>query len=138
MSALPDDRLDPQRDAFERLLADYRPLPGIIDEMMDADGQVRPHWQPFLAFLASLGPVVANRRNAVADGYLRDAGVFYRVYEDPSGAERPWPLSHVPLIMQPAEWESLKAGLIERAQLLELVLADVYGAREIVRNGQLP
>ena len=62
---------------------------GIFDEMMDADGRVRPHWRPFLAMLASLGGEEINRRFAVADRYLRDSGVFYRVYEDPAGAERP-------------------------------------------------
>ena len=138
MSAVSDDRLDPQRDVFERFLAEYRPLPAIFDEMMDADGQVRPHWQPFLAFLASLGTEETNRRFAVADTYLRDSGVFYRVYEDPAGAERPWPLSHVPLIMHPAEWEALRAGLVQRAQLLERVLADVYGEGRIVNEGLLP
>jgi uncharacterized circularly permuted ATP-grasp superfamily protein/uncharacterized alpha-E superfamily protein len=138
MAVLSDNRSEPDRDAFERLLADYRPLPGIFDEMMEADGQVRPHWQPFLAFLASLGTEEINRRWAVADGYLRDSGVFYRVYEDPSGAERAWPLSHVPLIVDPAEWEALKAGLVQRARLLELVLADVYGEGKIVRDGHLP
>ena len=40
-----------------------------------------------------------NRRFAAADRHLRDSGVFYRVYEDPAGAERPWPLSHVPLLI---------------------------------------
>jgi hypothetical protein len=40
----------------EPLLADYRPLPGIFDEMVDRDGRVRAHWQPLLAMLARLGP----------------------------------------------------------------------------------
>ena len=88
--------------------------------------------------LASLGAEEINRRFAVADRYLRDSGVFYRVYEDPAGAERPWPLSHMPLIINPAEWAALKSGLIQRAELLELVLADAYGAATIVRDGLVP
>src|SRR5580693_5087457 len=88
---------------LERLLAGYRPLAGIFDEMMDQDRQVRPHWRPFLAMLASLGGEEINRRFAVADRYLQDSGVFYRVYGDPAGAERPWPLSHLPFIINPAE-----------------------------------
>src|SRR5262249_54966908 len=39
-----------------------------------------------------------------ADRHLRDSGVFYRVYEDAAGAERPWPLSHVPLLIDGAQW----------------------------------
>jgi uncharacterized circularly permuted ATP-grasp superfamily protein/uncharacterized alpha-E superfamily protein len=69
---------------------------------------------------------------------LHDSGVFYRVYEDASGAERPWPLSHVPLLINGSEWQTLKAGLIQRAELLEAVLADAYGPANLVRDGKLP
>jgi uncharacterized circularly permuted ATP-grasp superfamily protein/uncharacterized alpha-E superfamily protein len=138
MAARSDTIVDAHPDGLERLLSGYAPLAGIFDEMMDAGGQVRPHWRPFLAMLASLGTDEINRRFAVADRYLHDSGVFYRVYEDPAGAERPWPLSHMPLIIDPAEWSTLKAGLIQRADLLELVLADAYGPARIVRDGLVP
>lgn len=121
-----------------QLLAGYRPLPGVFDEMMDRDGELRAHWLPFLTKLAGLGEEEINRRRAAADRHLRDSGVFYRVYEDPAGAERPWPLSHVPLIIDAGEWEQLKTGLAQRATLLEAVLADVYGPADLVRQGRLP
>src|SRR6516165_10646521 len=121
-----------------RLVAGYAPLPGIFDEMMDADGRVRPHWHLFLARLAALGPEEISRRFAAADRHLRDSGVFYRVYEDPAGGERPWPFSHVPLILDGAEFLELKQGLVQRAQLLEAVLADVYGPARLVCEGWLP
>ena len=133
-----DSALAPQTSSPEQFVAGYRPLPGIFDEMMDADGRVRPHWQPFLSMLAALGAEEISRRFAAADRYLHDSGVFYRVYEDPAGAERPWPLSHVPLLIEPAEWHALEAGLIQRAELLETVLADVYGPAQLVRDGRLP
>src|SRR6516162_8956124 len=139
-----DSRMVGQRDsAFERddvepLLSGYRPLPGIFDEMVDRDGRVRAHWQPLLAMLARLGPKELSRRFAAADRHLRDSGVFYRVYEDASGVERPWPLSHVPLLIDGSQWQALKAGLVQRAQLLEAVLADAYGPANLVREGRLP
>ncbi|MEA2949308.1 MAG: hypothetical protein QOI40_4638, partial [Alphaproteobacteria bacterium] len=120
------------------LLSGYRPLPGIFDEMVDRDGRVRAHWRPLLAMLASLGPKELNRRFTAADRHLHDSGVFYRVYEDPAGGRRPWPLSHVPLLIDAAEWETLKAGLVQRAELLEAVLADAYGPANLVREGRLP
>lgn len=130
-----DDELN---GAVARLLADYRPLPDIYDEMMDRRGGVRSHWRPFLQRLASLGPDEIERRFAIADRYLRDSGVFHRVYEDPTGVERAWPSSHVPLMIEPTDWEALKAGLVQRARLLEAVLADAYGAANLVRRGRLP
>jgi uncharacterized circularly permuted ATP-grasp superfamily protein/uncharacterized alpha-E superfamily protein len=138
MAVLSDSAVEPPRNGLEHLLSRYRPLAGIFDEMVDSEGQVRPHWRPFLAMLASLGAEEINRRFAVADRYLQDSGVFYRVYGDPAGAERPWPLSHMPLIIDPTEWAALKSGLIQRAELLELVLKDAYGPATIVRDGLVP
>ena len=105
MAARPD--IAAQQETVERLLSGYKPLPGTFDEMMDRDGRVRAHWQPLLTLLAALGEKEIHRRFAAADRHLRDSGVFYRVYEDPSGAERPWPLSHVPLLIEPAQWQTL-------------------------------
>ncbi|MET0922493.1 MAG: circularly permuted type 2 ATP-grasp protein [Xanthobacteraceae bacterium] len=136
MAARPDSAA--QQETVERLLSGYKPLPGTFDEMMDRDGRVRAHWQPLLTLLAALGEKEIHRRFAAADRHLRDSGVFYRVYEDPSGAERPWPLSHVPLLIEPAQWQTLKAGLVQRAELLEAVLADSYGSAALVRGGRLP
>jgi uncharacterized circularly permuted ATP-grasp superfamily protein/uncharacterized alpha-E superfamily protein len=133
-----DTIVEPQTAGLEQFVANYRPLPGIFDEMMDGDGRVRAHWLPFLTMLAGLGADEINRRFAAADRYLRGSGVFYRVYEDSAGIERPWPLSHVPLIVEPSEWRDLEAGLIQRANLLEAILADAYGPAELSREGRLP
>ena len=133
-----DQTVDARAGDIERILSGYRPLPGIFDEMMDPLGRPRPHWQSFLRMLAGLGTDEINRRFSAADRHLRESGVFYRVYEDPAGAERPWPLSHVPLIIAATEWEALRAGLIQRAELLEAVIADSYGAAKLVTEGRLP
>jgi hypothetical protein len=128
----------PPNAELQAFVAAYRPPHGVFDEMMDVDGRVRAHWQPFLATLAALGSDEINRRFAAADRYLRDSGVFYRVYEDSAGIERPWPLSHVPLVIEPGEWRQLEAGLIQRAELLEAVLADSYGPGTLTRDGRVP
>jgi uncharacterized circularly permuted ATP-grasp superfamily protein/uncharacterized alpha-E superfamily protein len=138
MSVQPNTAVEPQNPGLESLISGYRPLAGVFDEMMDGDGRVRPHWQPFLTMLAALGGDEINRRFAAADRYLRDSGVFYRVYEDATGIERPWPLSHIPLIIDAGEWRQLEAGLIQRAELLEAVLADSYGPGTLTRDGRLP
>lgn len=138
MVAQLDNTVESQSAGLEQFVAGYRPIAGVFDEMMDGDGRVRAHWQPFLAMLAALGSDEINRRFAAADRYLRDSGVFYRVYEDAAGIERPWPLSHIPLLIEPAEWRQLEAGLIQRAQLLEAVLADAYGPASLAAEGRLP
>ena len=138
MAAHLDTIVEREAAGLDQFVASYRPLPGIFDEMMDGDGRVRAHWRPFLSMLAGLGAEEINRRGAAADRYLRGSGVFYRVYEDAAGSERPWPLSHVPLIIEPAEWKQLATGLIQRAELLEAILADAYGPARLGRDGRLP
>jgi uncharacterized circularly permuted ATP-grasp superfamily protein/uncharacterized alpha-E superfamily protein len=133
-----DTAVEPSNTALEPFVAGYQPLPGVFDEMMDGDGHVRAHWQPFLGMLAALGSDEINRRFAAADRYLRDSGVFYRVYEDAASIERPWPLSHIPLLIESGEWRQLQAGLVQRAELLEAVLKDCYGPGTLTRDGRLP
>ncbi len=133
-----DSSVEQPNAGLKQFVSGYRLLPGVFDEMMDDDGRVRPHWQPFLSTLAALGDDEINRRFSAADRYLRDSGVFYRVYEDAAGLERPWPLSHIPLIIEPTEWKELRTGLVQRAQLLEAVLADTYGPATLTAEGRLP
>ena len=71
MAAHPDTIVDRETPSLgqdlEAFVASYRPLPGVFDEMMDGDGRVRAHWQPFLGRLAALGADEINRRFAAAD-----------------------------------------------------------------------
>jgi uncharacterized circularly permuted ATP-grasp superfamily protein/uncharacterized alpha-E superfamily protein len=135
MSALTEPAA-PSQPAW--LLADYHPLPGVRDEMMTAQGEVRAPWRDLLTGLAALGREELDRRFAAAGRYLHDSGVFYRVYEDDAGVERPWPLAPIPLIIAREEWEPLQTALVERAHLMEAVIADVYGAGRLFRDRLLP
>ena len=76
MTAQPDNAAQPAANGLARLLAGYRPLAGIHDEMMGADGNIRTHWRPFLEMLAALGPDEINKRFAAADRYLRNSGAL--------------------------------------------------------------
>lgn len=117
---------------------DYRALPGIADEMVDTAGNVRAVWQPLLSALARMTAHERGERFARADRYLRDAGVFYRAYGAQGSAERPWPISHVPVLIAETEWEVLAEGLKQRAELLEKIVADIYGTNDLVREGFVP
>jgi len=88
--------------------------------------------------LDGLKPDEVNRRFARADRYLADAGVFYRLYDGGGTTERQWPLSHLPLILQDGEWQTIASGLTQRADLLEALCADLYGDNRMVAEGLLP
>ena len=97
-----------------------------------------PHWGSLLASLAALGPSELQRRFATADRYLREAGVFYRVYGEAGGSERPLELAHMPLVLPSDEWQRITEGLVERAEVLEEVLRDLYGEQRLIADGALP
>ncbi len=120
-----------------RLLDGYVPLADAYDELMAPDGDVRPHWRELVDSFSALGVSELRRRFGAADRHLRDAGVFHRVYGSDEG-ERIWPLNHVPLVIDPAEWKMLEAGIAQRAELLEALMADFYGPANLVRGGHIP
>ncbi len=120
------------------LLEDYKPLPGAYDECIDDDGHVRPAYQALLSRWDHRDPAMLEAQRNGAVRYLRDNGVAHRVYGDDLSMERPWPLSDVPLVIDPDEWEALSKGLIQRAELLEAVVSDIYGPQTLVRDGVLP
>lgn len=119
-------------------LGQYRPLAGVPDEMVDADGRIRPLWQPFAAHLGAMSEAELLQRTARADQYLLDSGVFYRQYGAGQSTERPWPLSHVPVLIDEDDWSAIAAALVQRADLLEALMADLYGANRLVAEGHLP
>ncbi len=121
-----------------RFTVDYRPISGVFDEMISAPGVLRPHCEAFVRELESLGPHEFASRRDHARRAIRENGVTYNVYGDPQGADRPWELDLVPLLIAHDDWATLEKGLIQRTRLLNLILRDIYGAQDLLRRGLLP
>ncbi len=121
-----------------RLFEGYHPLDGVYDEMLTAAGGLRPHCEGFVRSLESLGRHEFTSRWEGARRSIRENGVTYNVYGDPQGVDRPWELDMVPLLISPAEWARLEAGLVQRTRLLNLILADLYGPQTLLGAGLLP
>ena len=130
-----DTAADPMMSA---ILAGYAPQPGVADELFDAEGRMRPVWSEFIGQLAALTPDEVEARFARGDQYLRDAGVYFRLYSGGPVQDREWPLSHVPVLISEQEWSVICDGLTQRAELLERVMADLYGPGQLVADGDLP
>ena len=107
-------------------------------ESIDRHGVPRPHWVPLLDSLRDIGTPELLRRWGDAKQLIRENGVTYNVYGDPQGMIRPWQLDPIPLLIPPPEATELERGLIQRAQLLERILADVYGPQRLLKDGLLP
>lgn len=132
-------KVEPARkEPIAQLIAGYRTSETIPDELLGPGRAIRPVWRGFLEALAAMKPQELSERMARGDQYLRDAGVFYRQYGRDEAVERDWPLSHIPVLIDEAEWTSLEAGLVQRADLLEMIVADIYGENRLVTDGHLP
>jgi uncharacterized circularly permuted ATP-grasp superfamily protein/uncharacterized alpha-E superfamily protein len=130
------NRARPGQRRVAQWTRDYVRLPGIPDEFLARDGTPRAVWTRFLDAFAALGPAEIERRFGTADRHLREAGVSYRAPGE--SADRLWPLSHLPLLIDEADWQHLSAGIAQRAQLLELALRDLYGEGRLLAEGAIP
>src|ERR1700761_7769127 len=131
-----ESKARPGQRRIAQWMRDYARLPGIPDEYIGEDGAPRAVWTRFFDAFAALSPAEIERRFASADRRLREAGVTYRAPND--DADRIWPLSHLPLIIDDTDWKQLTAGIVQRAQLLEMVLRDIYGEGRLVADGLIP
>ncbi len=120
------------------LHAGYAPPPGVYDEMITGDGCLRPHWQQFIAGLERMTDGELERRWRLAGRLLHENGLTYTADLDADRSERPWDLDFIPVVIGAAEWQFLETALIQRARLLELILADLYGPQRLLRDGLLP
>jgi len=116
----------------------YDAAAGAYDELLAADGSVRPHWQQFMHWLEELGAEELSRRWVQSRRLLHDNGVTFNVYGDSHGLDRPWSLDPVPLLVDSASWQKLEEGLKQRALVMDMILADCYGKRKLLSEGLLP
>ncbi len=120
------------------LLAIYPQSTRRYDEMLSTQGAVRAHWREFYRHLDAVGPDEMRRRLEFVDRRIQENGVNYNVYADPSGADRPWALDPLPLIIPHDEWAEVSAAVAQRATLLNALLADLYGEQKLLAEGLLP
>jgi uncharacterized circularly permuted ATP-grasp superfamily protein/uncharacterized alpha-E superfamily protein len=120
-------------------LAAYVPDARRYDELLDEKGLIRPHWRPLLEQLTGDDArAVARRGLERTRRLIVENGVTYNVYADPQGADRPWALDPVPLLLLADEWRAIEVGLAQRARLLDALLADIYGPQRLLSEGLVP
>lgn len=95
------------------------------------------HWQRFQQNLDRLGPSRMRKRFREAQRLLRESSAIHNVF-DHNGGSRSWQFDPLPLIFSEAEWGQLEQGILQRAQLMKLILKDLYGERKLLEKRLLP
>jgi uncharacterized circularly permuted ATP-grasp superfamily protein/uncharacterized alpha-E superfamily protein len=112
----------------------YRPLAGCYDEMVDEAGVPREHWAHLAEVFSELGVEELLRRRQEAERLIDQDGAVYNAYGEAVRPGQRWLLDPVPAMLSSREWEQIETGLTERAELLDLVLEDLYGKRDLLRR----
>jgi uncharacterized circularly permuted ATP-grasp superfamily protein/uncharacterized alpha-E superfamily protein len=93
------------------------------DEVYGNQPLMNDHWQHMLEGLKVLGKQGIQERHLKAERILRDDGATY---------------NPVPVLLGSEEWGDIEEGLLERSELFNLVLKDLYGNRDLIRHGIIP
>ena len=120
------------------LLSEYRAENGTHDEFVAESGALRPHWAHVGAALAELGHKELVRRQLEVDRLLDADGVTYNAFGNSDPRGRRWALDPVPLLLDSKDWSTIERGVIQRAELFSLILADLYGPRELLKRKLMP
>lgn len=121
-----------------RLFEDYRPIAGTYDELFSGPGEVRPGFHRAAATLAACEREAFARCQALAERSLLNQGITFSVYSDSRGSEKIFPFCLVPRPVGAAEWRALERGLVQRVQVIEAFLDDIYGEQRILRERSIP
>ncbi|MBO3089619.1 circularly permuted type 2 ATP-grasp protein [Cellulomonas dongxiuzhuiae] len=110
------------------LLSSPRPL---------GDGTIahRPDWT-WLPPGAAPTDADLTRAARQAEQLLAGHGVTYGA--EAVDGDRHWRLDPLPVVVDEPEWARLEAALVQRAELLDAVLHDLYGARRLLDDRLLP
>ncbi len=108
------------------------------DEMYDANGKCRPHYQAFARWLAATPRELLEQRRREADLLFHRAGITFTLYGDKQGTERLIPFDTIPRSIPAREWRHIEQGCIQRVRALNLFLADLYHEQRIIKAGVIP
>lgn len=120
---------------FENYFSDFK----AYDEVLKPDMSINSNWEKLLTNFSEIGYNNLESKQKEINWLMEENGVTYNVYNDPKGLHRSWSLNVVPFLIHENEWKStIERGIKQRAELLNLILKDIYGKRELIKEGILP
>lgn len=127
----------PQDPNSRRIFDGYAPPNDTFDEMVAA-GAIRPEWQAFSQELERIGAHELQRRWEQAQRQIRNDGVTFHPQGAANESSRPWTLDAIPLLVTERQWRQVTDGLEQRALLLDLIVRDLFGPQQLLRERMLP
>src|SRR5215213_9286349 len=108
------------------------------DEFAAPDGTVRQGWWTLAEGLDEFAEMELLHAQREVERLLEDDKVTYTPNPAAALSIADETGGRVPVIMDDREWSRLETGLVQRAELLDAIMADLYGARSLLAGGTLP
>ena len=106
--------------------------------MHGTNGAIRTAYRAVETWLDETPADLLAQRHAEAELLFRRTGITFNVYGESDAEERLIPYDIIPRILTAAEWEVLRRGLVQRVDVLNRLIVDLYGPREVIAAGILP
>lgn len=112
-------------------------MTGSYDELVTGAGAFRSHWRGLMETWSALDPEQLFERLSRASTLIANADQILALRDGEAGSSSR-SLDLLPLIIPEQEWRSIAEGLVQRARLLDLILADLYGPQRLIAERKLP
>jgi uncharacterized circularly permuted ATP-grasp superfamily protein/uncharacterized alpha-E superfamily protein len=106
------------------------------DELVTDQKSIRYHWQGILSVIRALPGGGLSERVESARRQLEESGATLNLLDE--RGKPSWTFDPLPFVITPTEWSDLEEGLVQRAALLDAILADLYGPQTLLAERQLP
>ncbi len=107
------------------------------DELVTGTGAFRPHWRALMETWSALDPEQLSERLSRVSAQIANADQILAVPDLGAGSSAR-SLDLLPLIIPEQEWRAIADGLVQRARLLDCILADLYGPQRLIAERKLP
>ena len=109
---------------------------GLKFDVFDSAGKPKTGYEKPLQYLESLKKPELRALDEHMEATLREMGVTHGMSRGETA--HPWICDLLPHIFTLEEWQRVTTGVSQRLRAFELFLLDVYGKREILRDGVIP
>ena len=122
-------------DRLTRLAASADRPANSYDELLEADGAIRPAWADLARIYQLRGPDRLRDSAARLAAAVSDDGVVYNEFDGQHTVTRDWDVDAVPLVIDGVEWAELEKAITQRSMLLDLLLRDLYRDQKTIAAG---
>ena len=112
--------------------------PEAYNEALATENQLREQWVEVIKEMTETDGETLKRMRHRLSRMQREDGATYNPFDDPVERTIMWSPDIIPIVITAKEWERIESGLVQRAVLLEKILADVYGPQNLVQNNNIP